>query len=45
MCHFLRTTDRARAIPLRLYTVLNVPVQVFSEGPVTKDELPLSSPS
>lgn len=40
------TRDRwSAAIPLRLYTFFNVPVQVSSEGPRAEDELPLSSPS
>lgn len=40
-----RRLAASRVIPLGLHTSSHVPVQVSSEGPGTRDELPLSSPS
>lgn len=42
---FSAVRDRTRVIPFRLWAFINVPVQVFSKGRMTEDELPLSSPS
>lgn len=41
----LSVSDRSRATPSRLQAFINVLAQVFSEGRMTEDELPLSSPS